>query len=634
METIEVKENDELFKLGNDEKKSRDVNFEEIETIEPIKLLPENAIYFYQKSLEKDPPAVPPPTPRELITDCYVTILPTIPDSLDTLDIPYVRENGIRDSIQLLSDYFSCQHYKQNLVQFWFLDVVVDCLWKTQDEYRFQKEQQKTVLEWLMFVFKLITMDDMTKELMFDIFAEAVMIAEEYIQSGGSKLPTPKNLFAFRQDNEDLNKISIDSLLSTSSTSVCQSVDENSNEYFIIKRDESIQAFKVSNKPIMMRDCASSIEPPTEDSYQTLISSHEIRDSTTSSTTEFYKPDMSTPPRFKSLSALLKESEDTITSVKNLEKPEPEEHCEWTNVQRKPIIADCPSKLVSISSMEGKTMQNDNTDEVSDNEQILKAFYEYNIWQLKNEMANDSKIGWTPSTTHIKNDSSSRQKVRNKTSTNPTKTEDGSSIFINSCILLAVKEIIFDYFYPQFSFDLARKALIQPQFLVTQELNTDWNIPKDLKTDFKKPPLKKPKKEKKKKGEKKAKKDKSSKKSKSTKSSKEKKSKDKKSKKSSDKKSKSSKKSDKTPKLTKEEKMELERQKKEQQELERERLKEEENKRFMFPLKDAVNDEFFLGIFPNYKPKKDKESKKKDSKGNKKEKKKNDKSSKKSKGKI
>lgn len=72
---------------------------------------------------------------------------------MDNLKIPEVRRNGVKLCIDVLAEYFQCQDYKFNHFQFWFLDVVTDCLWKAQDEFRFPDQLQKVVLSWILFIF-------------------------------------------------------------------------------------------------------------------------------------------------------------------------------------------------------------------------------------------------------------------------------------------------------------------------------------------------------------------------------------------------------------------------------------------------------------------------------------------------
>lgn len=179
--------------------------------------LSDNGILLYKIPDEKELPKKPPPTPKELVSDCYVTILPNFPDNVSNIEIPYVREIGIRESIGMLSSFFNCNDYKNNLVQFWFLDVIVDCIWRAQDEFRFAIREQKFILDWILFMFKLIRSRNMTKQLMFQIFNDAMKIAEDYVQSGGIYDPVPSRLFTVNLEDNTVDS-SISSLISSSST--------------------------------------------------------------------------------------------------------------------------------------------------------------------------------------------------------------------------------------------------------------------------------------------------------------------------------------------------------------------------------------------------------------------------------
>lgn len=154
------------------------------------------------------------------------------------------------------------------------------------------------------------------------------------------------------------------------------------------------------------------------------------------------------------------------------------------------------------------------------------------------------------------------------------------------------KSLFLFSFSDVFQFTLIKIALNSPPSIITQTLNEEWSVPKNLNEDvtafvkdlankYKRFPIKKPKGKKAKKGKK------------EKKSKREKKSKDKSSKK-------------KSPKLTKEEKRALKLQKK----LLQKQLREEEerkllelmNKLFLRPLNDIeTEDEFFKSKFKNFK---------------------------------
>lgn len=207
--------------------------------------LSENALFIFNVPEEKEHPPKPPSSPRELITDCYISVLPKIPENISDLEIPFVRQVGVRDSIETLAPFFSCEDYRSNLVEFWFLDVIVDCIWKVQDEYRFPAEQQKCILEWVLFIIELIISKNMTKELMFRIVNEAMTIAEEYIQAGGPKDPVPRNLFTLTLENDSETPESISSLDTSLLTKSLSSVTilRSSKQYIVV---ECNQEYKVT----------------------------------------------------------------------------------------------------------------------------------------------------------------------------------------------------------------------------------------------------------------------------------------------------------------------------------------------------------------------------------------------------
>lgn len=108
-------------------------------------------------NLTTDDITVPPPTPSSQFgLELSFQGLPSKLPNVDNLKIPVVRRNGIKLCIDTLAEYFQCQDYKFNHFQFWFLDVVTDCLWRAQDEFRFPDKLQKTVLNWILFIFDKI----------------------------------------------------------------------------------------------------------------------------------------------------------------------------------------------------------------------------------------------------------------------------------------------------------------------------------------------------------------------------------------------------------------------------------------------------------------------------------------------
>lgn len=113
--------------------------------------------------------------------------------------------------------------------------------------------------------------------------------------------------------------------------------------------------------------------------------------------------------------------------------------------RKKENVVKCPSKLISPNEL---TTQ----DSFSVKEDVLKAWFDYNLCQLKQDDMNDSKIGLS---SHSLNEnisiklsngstiSSYKEKCFNflKNSKNDEKEQE---IFVNYCALLVVKEFVQD----------------------------------------------------------------------------------------------------------------------------------------------------------------------------------------------
>lgn len=117
------------------------------------------AIYFWSAVREdKSDLLVPPCTPQNISS--FVTFtqpLPTTFPSFDNFEIPFVREVGVKKSMEIMAKYLKCGDYAFDYLQFWIIDILVDCLWKSQDEYYLGESDQKIVLEWVVYVFKIMT---------------------------------------------------------------------------------------------------------------------------------------------------------------------------------------------------------------------------------------------------------------------------------------------------------------------------------------------------------------------------------------------------------------------------------------------------------------------------------------------
>lgn len=128
----------------------------EDEISEEVNFLSEKCIRLWNTWNDNYSDIVPPSSPRNDINfDIYETLPYDLPN-VQNLKIPYIREIGIKATIDKLGEYFRCNNYKVNLLHFWFLDVITDCLWRVQDEFSLIESDQKVVLEWIIFVFNLI----------------------------------------------------------------------------------------------------------------------------------------------------------------------------------------------------------------------------------------------------------------------------------------------------------------------------------------------------------------------------------------------------------------------------------------------------------------------------------------------
>lgn len=124
--------------------------------VEEIKLLSEDCIKLWQVSRDDNYDAVPPSSPQGDLNYTIYDPLPITLPNVRNLKIPYVREIGVKTAIETLADHFQCNNYRINLLHFWFLDIITDCLWKAQEEFDLPESDQKIVLQWIIFLFNLI----------------------------------------------------------------------------------------------------------------------------------------------------------------------------------------------------------------------------------------------------------------------------------------------------------------------------------------------------------------------------------------------------------------------------------------------------------------------------------------------
>lgn len=148
-------------KKGNKSKKVSNVQIKIEIPEEPVPphCLPEDALVlrrFWNKD-ESPRDCVPPPTPNAdyEFNHKFYKFPQALPD-ISELNLPYVREIGVKATIDLLGNFFQCKEYTCNLLQFWFLDVMTASLWITQDDFQFPDELQKVVLSWILYFIDLI----------------------------------------------------------------------------------------------------------------------------------------------------------------------------------------------------------------------------------------------------------------------------------------------------------------------------------------------------------------------------------------------------------------------------------------------------------------------------------------------
>lgn len=151
-----------ISKLTSQEKSKTKIEKSNVNVIRS-KLALENVVFLSDKSIylrtvweEKSIPTVPPPSPRYLNFENVYEPLPSRLPELRDLELPRIREIGVKKSIEFLGDSLKCDKYNGNLLHFWFLDILTDCLWRTQDEFKLPKSDQKIVLNWIIYIFNLI----------------------------------------------------------------------------------------------------------------------------------------------------------------------------------------------------------------------------------------------------------------------------------------------------------------------------------------------------------------------------------------------------------------------------------------------------------------------------------------------
>ncbi|KAK9717809.1 hypothetical protein QE152_g23542 [Popillia japonica] len=227
---------------------------------EPKFLSDTEAVFFYNAIHEVKPDVeVPQCTPDNISS---LTILPqpfpaSFPSFTD-FNIPYVREIGVKSCMEIFGDFLDCKNYAYDYMQFWFIDILVDCLWKTQDEYYLREKEQKTVLDWIVYAFTMLTDKKLcfSRKQFFKFFKEIVFLAADFLNEGNLEIPHPNDLFVMvpqdvmppedssEEPDEDYVDLSDTDSASTISFSTCKSNEVIEMEIGDQKRTYVIQRKK------------------------------------------------------------------------------------------------------------------------------------------------------------------------------------------------------------------------------------------------------------------------------------------------------------------------------------------------------------------------------------------------------
>ncbi|XP_044755667.1 uncharacterized protein LOC123314441 [Coccinella septempunctata] len=627
---------------------------------------------------------VPHSSPKSnIIFHKYVDTLPEKTNVIENLDIPYIRILGIRNTVKHIGEFFGCTLYKTSLLQFWFLDMVTDCLWKCQDEFTLNDQNQKCVLSWVLYVFNIIRdpLMNLSRGQLFRLFCEILTLAEDRIECGDPYFPKPEELFDVSLSPE--NTVEVDALLSDSTnSSLAFNSSESEHSFLVIPSEEYPDLPDFYKLPARPCKCtifvSSSLETLSEKSLPGINTQSEesglhynseddmINIETPDSLSEFYQPNSRIHSRFLDE---IDEEDDESKNIEELNKVLSELEYEWVSYSEKPILQaiekpksvgtlsshDAASvhssirKIRSSSKSKAKPERRSSQEDTSSiqgipmkktkqkvpkqekklgEDELLKVWFEYNLWEQRKKDMEDPNKGWKPfepelcahdcncdQIEYTSEDFENEEylQIKNEWLQYLDKhklaiDQNTQNVFINSCLLLMIKQFVVEYFLESFQYKLVKMAYQTVPNLTYEKLNNKWLVPKENKEEFKRPLEKKPKvskpiKEKTPKVKKQ--KEREEKKSKSSKGS--------------SKKEKQSKiKPEKPHKLTKEEKEEIERMKKEEMQKMFEEIAGEENRRFIFPLGLAANRDFFMSIFKDFSPPSEAKDKGKDKKNKKK----------------
>ncbi|KAF5291147.1 hypothetical protein FQA39_LY14389 [Lamprigera yunnana] len=594
-----------------------------------VHYLKEDALFFRNEKLKKVQSLdnVPQHTPNsEYEFDNQFKPVPPFPD-VANLEIPYIRDKGIKHCIMHFGNFFDCNEYAKNYLQFWFLDIVTDCVWCMQDEYRLPVELQKIVLQWFLYFLDILRDPKMnvSRKEFFNIFKEAILIAAEVIDEGNSTLPTPKEVFALAT-NEVTSEIDLSDTDSSISSLEINEMDYDNHSYvdipqketeFLVRYELPKETCNCDNYDIStIHTLSESRSNVCEEELSTV---HNYEGSIDDDMC-FYKPDLNIPDRFLPLfeedDLVDEETEDNDVLCKSDNLEHDADDFQIYEVDDKFEIAteteSFSENTISSGQNENKKIETPLAEKYSQishvtDQEVLKALTMQKVWEQRIKDMDSSCKGW------ISSDVELEEKVSEEVSSEESEVDLNSiddilkkkaqemetfddKVILNFGALWAIIELVFKYFYESFQFSLIKLAFQATPDIITQHLNSHWNVPKRSKKPFerpaskivvpkpvvKKPPLKpQTPKEKEKKVSKPEREEKMSKKSAVEK------------------------------KLEQKVQEQLLKQQKIDEEKRLLELKiEEENRLFLFPLLEGATDDLFQSIFPNWTKEKQKKTKK------------------------
>ncbi|KAF5308535.1 hypothetical protein FQR65_LT06200 [Abscondita terminalis] len=240
---------------------------------------------------------IPPQTPNSEF-NFQETFKPIPPfPNLDNLDIPYVRDKGVKYCISYFGDYFNCTDYKTNFLQFWFLDVLTDCVWCLQDKFQLPINVQKIVIDWFLTFVDLIRNPrrNLSRKAFFTIFKEAILIAAEVVDEGCVSVPLPKQVFQLMEDEEQSEIDSSDLTSSMSSIAINQS-DYDNISCIDIEEEAIVRRFNY-HRNLDLSTIYTLTETDSNFSQDISLTFGDV-EGQISDDMSLYKPDFNIPSRF------------------------------------------------------------------------------------------------------------------------------------------------------------------------------------------------------------------------------------------------------------------------------------------------------------------------------------------------